>query len=183
MTSAWVVFQDTSVLINLHRAGLLPALGIAFGDDLRWTATVRFECSRKERHLGLPGLTSSADAVLGEPLFPEGAEHPRIRQLRRQMAAPEDHPDEHLGEAETVTIITARGIKAVLATDDRRATAMASPVHCMTTWRLLQLMTRKRALDAEEALSVWDAVMAAGGRPPRDIPTRAAFAELLDEAR
>lgn len=82
-------------------------------------------------------------------------------------------------EAETVTIISARGIKAALATDDRSAMAMARPVPCMTTWTLLRLMIRKRTLRAEDALRVWDAVMAAGGHPPRDIPTRVAFEELL----
>lgn len=181
MSGTRLVFQDTSVLINLHRAGLLPALGRSFGDDLRWVATVRVECSRKERHLGLPGLTSSADAVLGDPLCPDQMEHRSIRLLRAQMAAPGDHPDEHLGEAETITIISARGIKAALATDDRSAMAMARPVPCMTTWTLLRLMIRKCTLRAEDALRVWDAVMAAGGHPPRDIPTRVSFEELLQE--
>lgn len=180
--SAPLVFHDASVLINLHRAGALPALARSFGSGMRWVATVRVECQRKEARLELPGLTAAADAVLGEPLCPEGLEHRSIRRLRTQMAGPGDHPDEHLGEAETITIITSRRLKAVLATDDRSAASMANPLPCMSTWKLLQLMIRKQALSVHEALGVWDAVMVAGSHPPRDIRSRAAFQDLLERA-
>ena len=96
MTDAPLLFfHDTSVLVNFHRAELLPALGTLLGPNVRWTASVRMECRRKERELCLPGLESAASEMLQEPIFAESGEHTALRQLRVQMAKPGDHPDEH----------------------------------------------------------------------------------------
>lgn len=173
-------FHDTSVLVNFHRAGLIPALGILLGKNVRWTSSIRTECRRKERELGLPGLESAASEMLKEPIFAEGGEHAALRQMRTQMAKPGDHPDEHLGEAETITVIRMRGVNAVFVTDDRNATTWAHPVPCAGTWKLLRIAYRRDVVTRMQAERLWDAFVDAGGHPPYHLSTRQRFFEWLD---
>ena len=168
-------FHDTSVLVNFHRPGLIPVLGELFGQRVRWTATIRRECERQEVKLALPGLVQAADALLGEALLPESGEHAAIRQLRQSMAAPEDHPDEHLGEAETITVIQRRGIEAVLVTDDRGAQRWASPIESVGTWKLIRLAVRRRDAGLDDAQRLWRAFVSAGGHPPQHVATQDAL--------
>lgn len=89
MTDAPLLFfHDTSVLVNFHRPGLIPVLGPLLRGNVRWTASIRHECQRKQYQLKLPGLVDAADELLGEPLFADSGEHAAIRQLRQQMASP-----------------------------------------------------------------------------------------------
>ena len=172
-------FHDTSVLVNFHRAGLVPVLGRLLGGNVRWTGTIRVECARKQRQLGLPGLVDAADHLLRDPLQPDEGEHGSIRQLRRQMASPQDHPQQHLGEAETITIIQKRLLRAVFVTDDRAATTWAQPIECVGTWKLIRLAHRRGVVDRDDAVRLWQAFVDAGGTPPRDIATRQLFEESL----
>lgn len=49
MTDAPLLFfHDTSVLVNFHRPGLIPVLGPLLHENVRWNATIRAECQRKE---------------------------------------------------------------------------------------------------------------------------------------
>lgn len=169
-----IVFQDTSVLVNFHRAGLVPVLAASL-ENVAWVATVQRECRKKERDLDLPGLAATAHEVLGEPLVPDDAEHRRIRILRSAMAAPGDHPDEHLGEAETLAIIEARGFNGILATDDRGARHFAGTRLCLTTWDLVRLLVRGHRLTDDQAKDVWTAFVEAGGRPSRTIASAAGY--------
>lgn len=171
-------FHDTSVLVNFHRPGLIPVLGELLGENVRWTGSIRTECVRKERQLGLPGLVEAADSLLGEPLLPHPDEHPSIRQLRRQMASPGDHPQQHLGEAETITLIQKRTLRAVFVTDDRAAMAWAEPIACVGTRRLLRLARRRDLVTSEQALVLWQEFVDAGGNPPREIRTAHRFAAV-----
>lgn len=172
-------FQDTSVLVNFHRPGLVPVLGPLLNRSVRWTATIRIECARKEAHLGLVGLVDAADELLGEPLVPEGDEHAAIRRLRRQMASPGDHPEQHLGEAETLTLIQRRRLRAVFVTDDRAAQRWAEPVQSVGTWQLLRLARRRDLVTSSQAVRLWWTFVDAGGTPPHAIGTRAAFREWV----
>src|SRR5699024_4480533 len=131
-------FHDTSVLVNFHRPGLIPVLVRLLLENVRWTATFRAECQRKEQELGLPGLVDAAEELLGDPLYANEEEHAAIRHLRRQMSAPGDHPQQHLGEAESLTIIQKRRLRAVFVTDDRAAVGWAAPIECVGTWKLLR---------------------------------------------
>lgn len=173
-----IVFQDTTVLVNFYRAELLPALR-----NLRrcgWTGTIALECDRKEVDLELPpGLRNAVQGILEEPLYPEDSEHRKIRQLRHQMAGPEDHPDEHLGEAETIAIIASRGLDAVLATDDRSASTYAHPIQCLTTWDLARLFRKANKISTLEADRLWHSFVAAGGLPPTTIRSIEAYRAWL----
>ena len=176
-----VVFHDTSVLINFHRAGLLPALGALLGADVSWVATVKVECERKERELPLPGLTVAAHALLGDPLAPEGAEHRAIRVQRTMMAKPGDHPDEHLGEAETLTLIASRNLHAMIATDDKNAAAVAHPIPTANTWQLLRTCFRAGHVTLDEGKALWRLFGAAGGFLPFYIATEDEFVGFMGQ--
>ena len=176
-----LVFYDTTVLINFHRAGRLPQLGQLLSERMRWVGTVKRECQRKEQDLNLPGLISVSHEILGEPLFPDGDEHKNVRHLRQQMARPSDHPDEHLGEAETLTIISARGIRSLIATDDGDVPAFAHPIQCVTTWDLLRLTYRAKILSSAEVLTFWEGFVSNGNYPPKHVGTVEKLKEWLDE--
>lgn len=103
-----------------------------------------------------------------------------MRQLRLQMARPGDHPDEHLGEAETITIIRSRRLRALIATHDNGAARWADPVQCVGTWRLVKLALRKQSCSLDDALGVWQAFVDAGGHPPRDARTVQEFRQWLE---
>lgn len=173
------MFHDTSVLINFHRAGLLHALGALLGGDVAWVGTVRAECERKELDLSLPALTSSADAILGEPLRPVGAEHLRVRRQREMMAAPGDHPDEHLGEAETITLIDMRAIHAMIATDDKSVARFAGSTPVANTWQLARTCFSGGYVSLEEVTTLWRLFGEAGGTWPREINTAEKFMRFL----
>ena len=176
MTDAPLLFfHDTSVLVNFHRPGLIPVLGPLLRENVRWTGSIRTECARKEQQLELPGLVDAADRLLGEPLLPEPSEHLSIRQLRRQMASPGDHPQQHLGEAESITLIQNRRLRAVFVTDDRAAMSWAKPIECVGTWRLLRLARRRGLVTMEEAKALWQEFVGAGGTPPSTIRTLSQF--------
>ncbi|GAA0034439.1 MULTISPECIES: hypothetical protein [Brevibacterium] len=178
-----LVLHDTSVLVNFHRASLLKALDSMLGERMLWSATVARECARLESSLNLPGLTAEATLVLGEPLFPDDDEHRKIRQLRDQFAAPGEHPDEHLGEAEIIAIISARRLKAFIATDDKHAKRIASPIRCVSSWQLLYFAHHRRIITDAEALHFWSEFVSSGGIPEWSIGTETRFMEWLTNDR
>ncbi len=182
MTDAPLLFfHDTSVLVNFHRPSLIPALGNLLGPNVQWTASIRAECRRKEKELCLPpGLERAASEMLPQPISAEGGEHAALRQLRIQMAKPGDHPDEHLGEAETITIIQKRGLRAVFVTDDGDATKWAAPVPCAGTWKLLRMAYRRDVLTTAQAERLWDEFVGAGGHPPYYVSARRKLFDWLD---
>lgn len=176
MTGAPLLFfHDTSVLVNFHRPGLIPVLGPLLLENVRWTATIRAECQRKEQHLGLPGLADAAEELLGDPLYATEEEHAAIRHLRRQMSTPGDHPQQHLGEAESLTIIQKRRLRAVFVTDDRAAVGWAAPIECVGTWKLIRFARRRGLVTPSQAVRLWQGFVDAGGTPPREIATRSQF--------
>ncbi|MCB4209018.1 hypothetical protein [Arthrobacter sp. UM1] len=149
---ALLVFTDTTALINLFLVRQLDLLEQIAPGNGRWTQTVRRECLHREKRerenplsrVQLDGLTEAVDSVLGEPLTPEESEHRAIRDLRRSMASPGDAEDQHLGEAEVITIIRKRFLEALLVTDDAGAAkhAQGNP-RCIDTWDILRFALRK----------------------------------------
>lgn len=178
--SPLLVFHDTSVLINFFRPGLTPVLGKLFGERVCWSATIRRECERNERRLALPGLTAAADELLGEPILPEAGEQLAIRQLRTLMAKPGDHPDQHLGEAETITIIQQRHLDALIAIDDNDAGHWAAPVRSVNTWRLIKLARRRGDASLDDAGLLRQKFVDSGGHMPYEIGTPMLFRQWVD---
>jgi len=136
---------------------------------------------RKERDLNLPGITAVAERILGSPLQPRDSEHLRIRKLRDLLAQPNEHPDEHLGEAETVTIIEMRSLDAIIVTDDGSAANVASGIPCVTTWDIARTALRANLLTQENCIDLWNAYIFAGGKPPRYLGSREGFIRHLNQ--
>jgi hypothetical protein len=108
------MFPDNTVLINfaiINRMDLLEKLANGNG---QWCATVAGECSESAKYPGLAAL-SAAEDIFGEPLYPDPAEHQDVQVLRNRLASPGDPPTKHLGEAETVAIITRRRLSCFLS--------------------------------------------------------------------
>ena len=175
-----IMFYDTSVLINFHRAALLPNLTKLLGGDVAWVATVQMECARKERELALPGLKEAAEGLLGEPLRPEQGEHLPIRQLRSMMAEPGDHEEAHLGEAETLTLIEKRRLNAIIAADDRSVARFAGSTATVNTWGLLRFCFSRGCVTLDEAMTLWKAFGDSGGTWPKHLATKENFVDYLN---
>jgi len=107
----------------------------------RWCHTVRRECRKSAQEPELQSL-SQAEQILGKAIKPVGNESLEALKLRQQMAAPNDPRYRHMGEAETIAIMSSRFSDAVLMTDDRHATeiAKAQGLRVASTWKLLYLV-------------------------------------------
>lgn len=147
-----VMFPDNTVLVNFAHLNRVALLGVLF-PSRQWCATVASECGKSATVPGLSDL-HSAPAVFGAPLYPNPAEHVDTQILRTAMSRPDDERHKHLGEAETIAIVSRRRIHAVFVTDDRSAKARAAAhgILVIDTWRVFQLAHRKGLLTAAE---VW----------------------------
>jgi predicted nucleic acid-binding protein len=163
-------FPDNTVLINfaiVSRVDLLEKLANGNG---RWCLSVSEECAKSARVDGLAALNGVRD-FLGEPLEPTPAELLTTRVLRDGMAAPGDRPTKHLGEAETIAIVTSRGLQstAVFISDDTGALihAEAHGLRIADTWDLLDLAERVGMISGEEHARYVAALQSADRRRPR----------------
>lgn len=101
--------------------------------------------------MSIRGLTIRVEEQLGEPLSPLDDEHLAIRNLRDLMASPGDHPDQHLGEAEVITIIEKRQLDALFITDDLKARPYAEPgIWCIGTFDILRLALKMGLINEDE---------------------------------
>lgn len=159
-------FPDNTVLINFTIVGRLDLLEELANGNGRWCLSVSHECARSARIDGLEALKGVRD-FLGDPLQPTPVELLNTRVLRDSMASPGEAATKHLGEAETITIITSRGMRptAVFVTDDASALGLAAQqgMKVADTWDLLNLAERVGKISAEEHLQ-YVATLKAGGR-------------------
>lgn len=162
-------FPDNTVLINFAHLNRIDLLEQLAGENGRWCATVARECAQSAQIQGLEAL-DDVPAIFGEPLRPETpVEHLDTVTLRDDLAKPGDAPHHHLGEAETLAIITRRQLHGIFVTDDRSARMLAAKhnVGTATTWDLLRLATRVGLVDEN---TVWGYIQTLGslerGQPP-----------------
>lgn len=138
-----------------------------------WCYTVSQECARSSNVAGLEQL-SQAPQIFGEPLKLEtNAEFRDTQAFRAQLSKPGDRSSANLGEAESLAIITNRGLDATFVTDDNGALGFAvnHNIKHLTTWDLLKLLVRAGRLEREEA---WEYVVVLKGHRRR-------YAELRDQ--
>lgn len=122
-----------------------------------WCATVQIECEESARYPGCSDL-ASVHEFLGEPHVPESeAERDAVRAAWEYLREPGDGPEKHLGEAETIAIITTRKLHAIVVTDDTGAMGLARKheVQVATTADLILLAVRARFIEPQEA---WDCI-------------------------
>jgi hypothetical protein len=111
--------------------------------------------------------------ILGQPLIPTPAERIDTATYRTQLASPGDDPKKHLGEAETLAVITGQALNAVFVTDDHSAAALVQAVTgrpCYSTTDLLKLAVRTSRLSADAAWALIG-ILKSNGRHPRGVPT------------
>jgi len=164
-----ILFPDNTVLINFALLNRVDILDRIMRGQGRWCAAVSDECAQSAKEVGLEAM-AAYPAILGSPLFPATpAEHLEVRLLRDRLVGPGDGPTRHLGEAETVAIISGRQIDAVFATDDRDARMLADMrgITTYTTWDLLRLAGKVKLVDPD---TLWGYVLTlrarARGNPP-----------------
>ncbi|MGW6280539.1 hypothetical protein [Kribbella sp. NPDC055071] len=163
-------FPDNTVLINFAVIGRVDLLEKLANGNGRWCLSVSQECARSARIDGLSALNGVRD-FLGRPLEPTPAELLTTRMLREAMAAPGDRPTKHLGEAETIAILTSRELRstAVFVSDDTGALihAEAHGIKIADTWDLLLLAERVGMISAEVHAQYVAALRSADRHRPR----------------
>lgn len=179
---AVLLFPDNTVLINfahINRMDLLERLSNGRG---KWCATVARECDLSSEHPGLSAMTQAHD-IFGEPLRPEnGAEHITTRTLRERLAKPGDAPHKHLGEAETLAIMSCRSLRGMFVTDDTSVPVLAreNQITTVTTWDLLRVAGHVKYVDHDTLWAYVQTLDGLGrGRPPR-AHDRASFDQWLE---
>lgn len=146
-------FADNTVLVNfamINRMDLLE--GILSGNG-RWCATIAGECYQSSLVDGLESISDARD-FFGSPIYPNQAELVDTQVLRLQLAKPGDHRQAHLGESETLAVITGRYEGSFFVTDDQSAQrlAQAHSVQAVSTWQLFRLIYKRGDVTCAEAL-------------------------------
>ena len=145
-----LLFADNTVLVNFCLIGRLDLLESVLSGKGAWCSEVARECGLSARQ---PDLLSLGEArqIFGSPYMPEPAERVDTMQIRTMMAKPGEDRTAHLGEAETIAIISRRQIRAVFVTDDNDAAAYASKqgIQTVGTWDLLRNAYRRKLVDLD----------------------------------
>lgn len=136
-------FPDNTVLNNFAIIHLMDELGDLIDDRGRWCATVAGECAKGATKPGLEDM-AKASAIFGDALYPAGAEYTDTQTIRERMLKPGDTDTDHLGEAETIAIMSRRQMQGFFVTDDRDAAreAKAEGIRVVSTWDILRLFVR-----------------------------------------
>lgn len=161
-----LIFPDNTVLVKFAEIGRVDILSRMFTGHATWTASVRDECARSAEQPHLSDL-GQVPSFMGDALFLEGArEWADMRTIREAFLKPGDGPTQHLGEAETLSIILNRHPSAIFVTDDKSAYRYATEhsLQCLTTWDVLKLAFRSAHIDFPTS---WGYVLALGGNRQR----------------
>lgn len=165
---------DTASLISLvcSRAAVTHMRGPGVLRDPGWASAIPGEL-RRLHALDPPTAHAGqaqrlAVAWLGAPVRELPEEVDAIWDLRDRIAAGTGHPDEHLGEAQS--IVLARRLGAVLVSEDAgaRAEARAEKVHALSLYGLLGVHLQRGLLGPDVAATIV-ADLHEAGRGPRQI--------------
>ena len=159
------VFLDTTVVRNFAAVARLDLLWTILRGRGRWTAAVAYEVEVAAAYVEGLDLTS-VQAALGEPLGvnePERVE--QVERIRRAVfGGREDRPLQHLGEAETLVVLSApQWVEARWVTDDRHAVRYA---------RLRGLLVGETADLMADAVAMADLTAAEGDELLREMAGR-----------
>jgi predicted nucleic acid-binding protein len=182
MTEWW--FPDNTVLCNFAAVDRLPLLEKVLDGRGRWTEAVAREARLSARHL--PPLTGLSErGALGEPIeISDPAERTEVERLRRAVfGGDRRRPTQHLGEAETLTLITKRSDfrRSVWISDDRDAARYARHRGIVTleTYDLVRAAVVEQLVDAAEGHRLLRQMTQSGRRLHR---VSSSPAELLGSA-
>jgi predicted nucleic acid-binding protein len=179
---ASLLFPDNTVLINFAIINRMDLLSRVLNGQGRWCATVAAECAASSRQPELSALTQAPD-ILGDALYPEtGAEHSDVQMMRMELAEPGDSTWQHLGEAETLAIMTRRSLGGYFVTDDTGAGRLGRKygVQVASTWDLLRLAARCRFVDPDTLWGYLGLLRAANRGGPPSVTDRTSIDAWLD---
>jgi predicted nucleic acid-binding protein len=177
---ATLLFPDNTVLVNFAIMSRMDLLARLANGNGQWCATVAQECARSARVAGLAAL-NDAGSIFGEPLLPDAAELQDARIMRDQLASPGDSGTAHLGEAETLAIITRRQLVCFFVTDDREAARLAANnnVSVVSTWRLLLVAYKNGWADPDTLWGYVQTLRAQSRGGPPGVTDRPSFDKWL----
>lgn len=174
---AQLLFPDNTVLINFAMINRMDLLEKLVNGNGRWCATVASECERSARQPGLEAM-SQAHQIFGPPWYPQtGAERLDVELMRLDLAKPGDTPFQHLGEAETLAIMTRRSVSGYFVTDDGDATRLARKhaVKVVSTWDLMRLAHRCKFVDPDVLWGYVQTLRTRRRGSPKGVLDRASF--------
>lgn len=168
-------FPDNTVLNNFAIIHLMDELGALIAGRGCWCATVAGECAKGANKPGLEDM-AKAPGIFGDALYPVGAEYTDAQTIRERMLKPGDKETDHLGEAETIAIVSRRQLKGFFVTDDRDAAreAKGESIRVVTTWEILRLMVRGGRVTVTEFHAHAETLAKARRGCPPGWPNRAA---------
>ncbi|MDQ1292602.1 MAG: hypothetical protein QG608_482 [Actinomycetota bacterium] len=165
---------DTASLISLvcSRAAVKHVRGRGTLRDPGWASAIPSEL-RRLHSLDPPTAHAGqahrlAVSWLGDPIRELPEEIDTIWDLRDRIAAGTGHPDEHLGEAQS--IVVARRLDAVLISEDAgaRAEARVEKVRALSLYGMLGVHLQRGLLTPEVAATIV-ADLHGSGRGPRQV--------------
>lgn len=166
---AKLFLPDNTVLVNFALIHRMDLLGELINGRGTWCISVANECQKSANAVSNLADMTQAPSIFGTPLHPDQVELIDTRTLRDSIASPGDAATKHLGEAETVAIISRRQIDGLFLTDDGDAQALAAHhgIAVVTTWDLLRLAYRVGKI-TQPVLAGYLRTLAAEnrGRPP-----------------
>lgn len=118
MSAPDFLFPDNTALINFAIIGELPLLGSLLGTKGAWAAAVAAECERSARSGEYPDALGDAASIITTTFMTTEAERVDARTIRNEIAKPNEPFPKSYGEAETLAIITKRGLSSIVITDD-----------------------------------------------------------------
>ncbi|SEK92292.1 hypothetical protein [Streptacidiphilus jiangxiensis] len=162
-------FPDNTVLCNFAAVDRLALLEKVLDGRGRWSEAVAREARLSARHL--PPLTGLVDGgALGEPIeITDAGVRTEVERLRRAVfGGDRRRPTQHLGEAETLALITKEPEfrRSVWISDDRDAARYARRrgITTLETYDLAAAAARERLITPVEAHDLLRRMTEAGRR-------------------
>lgn len=176
------MFPDTTVLINFALVDEMRLLETLVAGNGSWSGSVASECDDQAEKQGLPKMLD-AHQIFGEPLLLESqAEHVNLKlnQIFFRQAATNSSAT-HLGESETLAIVTTRQIASLVVSDDRGvadriADLDATPtVQTTTSWHLFRIALWKRHITEDRLRQIRSTLLQHGRGCPAEVRNEASF--------
>lgn len=157
---------DNTVLINFAIIRRMDLLAELVNGQGAWCISIARECDKSQAFH--PDLSEAA-AIFGEPLIPNATERIDATIKREIMARPGEPPTQHLGEAETIAIMSNRHLDGFFLTDDggARDLARSHQIQAVSTWDLLRLADKVKKVTRPVLTGYLRTLAAADrGKPP-----------------
>jgi len=156
------LFPDTTVVINFAVIDRLDLLTTYLSGRARMTQAVQAEVRKSA--LMVPHLAQFDMVALCGPAIVLNAESDRagVAMMRKRFAAAGDSPTKHLGESETLYVMTSRVEFSVsrILTEDRDAYRVAKALELLAvnTFEIFQALVARGELDSRDAFDLLAAI-------------------------